>query len=96
VQAGLERFRAKATREAEEGATYAAQVYVNLLVRANREKEALAAAREYLLDADERNLICPGVNELARRLGDYDAIAETAKARNDPVQFLAGLIAAKK
>lgn len=96
VEEGLERFRAKAAREAEEGATYAAQVYVNLLLRAGREREALAAAREFLADADERNLICPGVNELARRLGDFDAIAETAKARRDPVQFLAGLIAAKK
>jgi hypothetical protein len=93
VEEGLERFRAKADREAAEGATYAAQVYVNLLVRANRVKEALAAAKKYLLAEDERNLVCPGVPELARRLGDYDALAEAARARADAVQFLAGLIA---
>lgn len=93
VEAGLERFRAKAAREAAEGATYAAQVYVNLLIRIGRTREALAAATTFLLHEDERALICPGVAELARRLNDYDALTEAAKARNDAVQFLAGLIA---
>lgn len=93
VDANLERFRAKAERDFAEGITYSAQVYVNLLVRANRLKEALAAAKTYLLREDERNLICPGVGELARRLGDYEALADAAVARRDAVQFLAGLIA---
>jgi hypothetical protein len=93
VNAGLERFRGKAERDAAEGVTYPAQVYVNLLVRANRPVEALAAARSYLLLQDERNLICPSVTELARRVGDFQAMAEAAQARNDPVGFLASLIA---
>ncbi len=96
VDKNLARFRAKAEREAAEGATYAAQVYVNLLLRANRPAEALAAAKTFLLAEDERNLICPGVNELAKKAGDFAALAEAAQARNDPVAFLAGLIAAKK
>jgi hypothetical protein len=93
VDRNLERFREKAERDFAEGITYSAQVFVNLLVKANRVKDALAAAKRYLLREDERNLICPGVNELARRLGDYDAMAEAAMARGDAVQFLAGLIA---
>lgn len=93
VAEGLERFRAKADREFAEGATYAAQVYVNLLLRANRDKEALAAAKHYLAAEDDRGLICPGPGELARRLNDYQTLAEVARARNDAVQFLAGLIA---
>lgn len=96
VDAGLERFRAKAGRAAEEGSTYSAQVYVNLLLKANRPAEALTAARKFLLAEDERNLICPGVSELAKRAGDFEAIADAAKARQDPVGFLAGLIAGKK
>jgi hypothetical protein len=96
VDEGLARFKAKAEREAAEGATYAAQVYVNLLLRADRPAEALAAAKQFLLAEDERNLICPGVSELAKKAGDYAAVAEAAKARNDPVAFLAGLIAAKR
>lgn len=95
LEEGLARFAAKAAREAAEGATYAAQVYVNLLLRANRPADALAAAKKYLLAEDDRNLICPGVSELARRAGDFSALAEAAKARNDAVGYLAGLIAAK-
>jgi hypothetical protein len=96
VAAGLERFRAKAEREAAEGATYPAQIYVNLLLRANRPIEALAAAKKYLLSQDDRNMTCPSVNELARKAGDYESMAEAAQARNDPVGFLAGLIAGRK
>jgi hypothetical protein len=95
VETGLERFRAKAAREAAEGSTYASQVYVNLLMRANRPAEALAAAKQFLLAEDDRNLICPGVGELAKKAGDFGALAEAAQARNDPVAFLAGLIAGK-
>ncbi len=93
VEEGLERFHAKAARESAEGASYAAQVYVNLLLRIDRTRGALAAAKTYLLQEDDRALICPSVSELARRLNDYEAVAEAAKARNDAVQFLAGLIA---
>jgi hypothetical protein len=96
VDEGLARFRAKAAREAAEGASYAAQVCVNLLLRADRPAEALAAAKQFLLTEDERNLICPGVSELAKKAGDFAAVAEAAKARNDPVAFLAGLIAGRK
>lgn len=96
VDAGLERFRAKAEREAKEGSTYAAQVYVNLLLRVGRPAEALGAARTFLLAEDERNLICPGVSELAKKAGDFQTLADAAKARNDPVGYLAGLIAGKR
>jgi hypothetical protein len=95
VAAGLERFRAKAEREAAQGATYPAQVYVNLLLRLNRPTEALAAAKTFLLAQDDRNLICPSVGELARKAEDYNTLAEAAQARNDRVGFLAGLIAGK-
>jgi len=95
VEKGLERFRAKAAREAAEGSTYAAQVYVNLLIRADRPDQALAAAKEFLLAEDDRNLICPGVSELAKKAGDFATLSEAAQARNDPVAFLAGLIAGR-
>lgn len=93
VEAGLARFKAKAEREAAEGATYAAQVYVNLLLRIGQVREAFEAARAMLAAEDERNLICPGVSELAKRLNDFGAMADVAKERRDAVGFLAGLIA---
>lgn len=93
VAEGLARFRAKAEREAAEGASYAAQVYVNLLLRIDRTREALDAAKAMLANEDDRALICPSVTDLAKKLNDYDAMAEIARARSDAVGFLAGLIA---
>ncbi|MFO0802742.1 MAG: hypothetical protein U0791_06410 [Gemmataceae bacterium] len=93
VEEGLARFKMKAEREAAEGASYAAQIYVNLLLRIDRAKDALEAAKAMLANEDERNLICPSVSELAKRLNDYQSMAEIAKARQDAVGFLAGLIA---
>jgi hypothetical protein len=36
------------------------------------------------------------VYELCQQAGDYTGLAEAAKGRNDGVNFLAGLIAAKE
>ena len=93
VDEGLARFKMKAEREAAEGASYAAQVYVNLLLRIDRTREALDAAKAMLANEDDRSLICPSVTELAKRLNDYDSMSEIAKSRHDAVGFLAGLIA---
>ncbi|MCS7022670.1 MAG: hypothetical protein NZU63_12690 [Gemmataceae bacterium] len=92
VEMHLQRFWAKAEREAAQGSTYAAQVLVNLLVRIGREAEALTAAQRFLLRDDEQHLFCPGVYELGRRLRNYRVIAEAAAARGDPVAFLAALL----
>jgi hypothetical protein len=69
-------------------------VLVNLLLRINRPAEALAMARLFLEGVDERQLTCPGVAELCRRVKDYRTLAEVARGRGDPVQFMAGLILA--
>ncbi|HET6575090.1 MAG TPA: hypothetical protein VFG68_15895 [Fimbriiglobus sp.] len=93
VEAGLAHFRAKTERFAAEGYQFPAEVLVNLLLRVDRLPEALAAARDHLSGADDRQLSCPGVTELARRARDYAALAEAARAKGDPVSYLAGLIA---
>lgn len=100
VEAGLERFRAKAEAAAaakpeEEMGTRPAGVYVTLLLHAGRPAEAAAAARQFLAAADERALSCPGPLELTRRLGDYAAFAEVARNRGDAVHYLAVLLAAR-
>src|SRR5262249_49860867 len=96
VEAGLQHFRDKITANPEEGPEqFAAEVLVRLLVRLERLPEALEVARKYLSDVDERQLSCPGAFDLAQRLKDYPSLAETARARQDPVHFLAGLIAAR-
>jgi hypothetical protein len=95
VDAGLEHFRRKAEQRAEEGYFFPAEVLVNLCLKADRLPDALAAAKRFLSAANERELSCPGVTELARRAGDYAGLAEAAKGKSDPVSYLAGLIAAR-
>jgi hypothetical protein len=97
VEENLGYFRAQADKaDPEEVGTYPAEVLVNLLLRLNREPEALAVARRYLARADGRRLTCPSVPELCQQLGDYGALAEVARAQGDPVHFLAGLLAAQR
>jgi hypothetical protein len=96
VDAGLNHFRNKITANPEEGPDqFAAEVLVRMLVRLDRLPEALEVAKKYLLDVDERQLSCPGTFDLAQRLKDYQALAESARARQDPVHYLAGLIAGR-
>lgn len=96
VDGGLAHFRAKAARGAADGYQFPAEVLVNLLLKADRLPDALAAAKQYLASEDGRQLSCPGVTELARRAGDYQTAAEVARANTDPVNFLASLIAARE
>jgi hypothetical protein len=97
VEEGLAYFRDQAEKaDPETVGTYPAEVLVNLLLRLERPKEALAAARKYLAAAsDGRRLSCPGVTELCQKVGDYRALAEVAREQGDAVHFLAGLLAAK-
>ncbi|HVK13156.1 MAG TPA: hypothetical protein VM597_30665 [Gemmataceae bacterium] len=95
VEAGLKHFRDKIDREVEVGNTFPAEVYVNLLLKLDRKDEALAVAKKYL-GAETRQLSCPSVYDLCQQAGDYEGLAAAAKARNDGVQFLAGLIAGRR
>jgi hypothetical protein len=95
VEGGLKHFRDKIGPAAEEGSTFPAEVYVNLMLKLGRKDEALAVAKKYLA-GENRQLSCPGVYELCQQAGDYTGLAEAAKGRNDGVNFLAGLIAAKE
>ena len=95
VESGVEHFEMKAAAEIGDGNTFPAEVFINLLLRLDRLPEALAAAKRFLADVpDDSGLSCPGVTELARRAGDYAALADAARAKGDAVTFLAGLIAA--
>jgi hypothetical protein len=95
VEEGLDYFRQQAAQaDPETVGTYPAQVLVNLLLRLDRAAEALATARKYLASEDNRQLSCPSIVELCRKVGDYGTLAEVAREQGDPVHFLAGLLAA--
>jgi hypothetical protein len=92
VEEGLAYFYGEAERaNPEEVGTYPAEVLVNLLLRLNRPKEALAVARKYLATVN-RQLTCPSVTELCQKVGDYRTLADVARDQGDPVHFLAGLL----
>jgi hypothetical protein len=97
VDAGLAHFRAKVDEiDPETSGTYPAEVFVNLLLRAGRPPEALAVSRKYLANADDRRIACPGFVELCEKAKDYRTLAEVARELNNPVHFMAGLLAAKR
>lgn len=97
VEAGLQYFRDKVEKlKPEEYGTYPAEVLINLLLRVGREQEALEVASRYLVNVDERQITCPGIVELCDRTGRFDMLAHMAREHNNPVHFLAGLIATSK
>jgi hypothetical protein len=96
VEEGLDYFRKQAEQaDPETVGTYPAQVLVNLLLKLERAPEALTVARKYLASADNRQMSCPSIVELCQKVGDFRTLAEVAREQNDPVHFLAGLLAAK-
>ena len=96
VEAGLKYFEAKLPMAAEQGDTFPVEVFINLLVKLNRLPEAVTVARQYLDDEEGRELSCPTLSELARRANDFATLAESARASNDPVSYLASLIASAR
>lgn len=97
VEGGLAHFRAKVeAANPEEVGTFPAEVFVNLLCRLDRHQEALAIARKHLGAVDARRLTCPGIVELCEKTGDFTALAEVAREQGNTVQYLAGLLAARK
>jgi hypothetical protein len=95
VEMALAHFREKAEKaDPQEIGTYPAEILVNLLLRTGRRKEALTTARQFLTEVRERQLVCPSLLELCERARDFNALAEVARAQDNPVHFVAGLIAA--
>lgn len=95
VEEGITHFRAKLEKlDLDETGTFPAEVLINLLLRLGRPGEALAVARKYLKQPENRPLTCPNPVELCRLAGDFQALAEMAREKGDPVHFLAGLLAA--
>jgi hypothetical protein len=96
VEEGLAHFRAKVENsKPEEVGTYPAEVFVNLLVKLGRNQEALSIARRYLATTDPRRMTCPGIVELCEKTGDYQVLADVAREQENPVHFVAGLLASR-
>ncbi len=95
IEEGMTHFRNKIEPALAEGNTLPAEVFVNLLTKLDRTKEACEVAKKYLVQ-ETRQLACPSVYELCRNNQDFSGMAEAAQARGDGVNYLAALIAGKK
>jgi hypothetical protein len=94
IEEGIAHFRSKLENaDPDEIGTAPAELLVNLLLKLERPKEALAIARRYLAGEEARQLSCPGVTELCEKAKDFQTLAEVARERGDSVHFLAGLLA---
>jgi hypothetical protein len=96
VEQAIAHFRAKvANADPQSAGTMPAEVLVNFLVRLQRPAEALHIVRRYLIGASETQPACPSVVELCKQTNDFRTLAEVAREQNDPVHFMAGLLAAR-
>ena len=78
---GLEHFRNKINGyDPDEIGTFPIEVFINLLLRVDREEEAVQIASKHLVDVDERQLTCPGIIELCERTKSFAKLAELAEA----------------
>jgi hypothetical protein len=93
VDEGVAHFRAKVEgADLEMVGTFSAEVLVNLLVKLGRDQEALQIACRYLDKVDARRLTCPSIVDLCEKTGDYRALMTLARAQNNLVHFVAGLV----
>jgi hypothetical protein len=95
VEEGLNHFRLKAESvENSQEQTAPGEVLVHLLSQLGRHQEALTAYARYLAQAEPRQLACPPPHELARKSGDFGALAELSLRRGDAVSYAAAKAAA--
>ena len=93
VDEGLAHFRQKAeSLDANEYGPAPVEVYVDLLARTGRPKEALLAAVR-LFPAQARSVgIAPTLLELAKAGGDFEPMLEFCRSRSDLLGYAAGLL----
>lgn len=86
------RTRAEAAAADDDGSTGPAEVYIALLSRLGRNREALEAAVKLLPPGARPAGFAPTMMELARLSGDYQCLMEACQERGDLVGFTAGLV----
>ncbi len=97
VESGITHFEAKIAAEIADGNSFPAEVLINLLLKLDRLPQALEIAKKYLANLpDDAELSCLNLIELARRAGDYAAVADAARAKGDAVTELAAKLASRQ
>lgn len=93
VAATLSWLGERAEAAGPDGRPQAAEAYVSLLARLGRFAEAADAAARWLPGKIRGGAGSPSLLELSQQAGSYERLLDTARAKNDPVSFAAGLVA---
>ncbi|MDX1945988.1 MAG: hypothetical protein SFU86_11375 [Pirellulaceae bacterium] len=93
VDAALDYFRTKAEMlDPKYHGAAAIEAYVDLLNRVGRSAEALAAAVKFELGSIQPLGNAPGLVDLAQKCGDYTAVIEHCRSKDDLLGFAAALV----
>jgi hypothetical protein len=92
VEEHLAFFRTKSTLDPREHGTLPAEVYVALLRRLGRHREAQSAVVDLLPPSSPTIRLAPSLLELAEQTGDFEPLRQVSERRDDRVNFLAGLL----
>ncbi|MBL8174621.1 MAG: hypothetical protein JNK48_08125 [Bryobacterales bacterium] len=84
-------FRRK-VEESDVEETLAAQVLVQLLLKLNRESEAMELALERLAHKAPNEISCPPAMHLCRMAGDYEALRRLAREKGDVLSYAAAAL----
>jgi hypothetical protein len=96
VEEAVKYFGDKArTLDQEEHGVGPAEIYVALLSRLGRHREAFAAAAELIPPGTQTTGFAPTLLELARAGGDYQALLDLCRQREDVLTYAAGLAESK-
>ncbi len=76
----------------EDGNNFPAEVLTFLLAQVGRPEDAIAVYIEHLKDAPGPLSVCPSLLQLSALAGDYSQLLETAREKDDLLQFGLGLV----
>lgn len=91
LEEGIAHFEQKMSREVQEEGDRApaAQVLVNLLVKAGKVDAAIEVAAAHLAGLHDSALSCPSLAQLCQRAGQTERLAQVAREQGDLVSFTA-------
>jgi hypothetical protein len=97
VDEALRYFQEKAEKHVDDlRTTLPAEVYVVLLARLQRWREAIDAWIQWIPADRQTHGFAPPLYELCRQAGDFSAMRARCQERNDPVGFMAALLSETK
>ena len=93
VEDAVRHFEAKAEAFASEYPNRPAEVLVQLLVKLENYERAIEVFQRYLMDVPAEHLRSPALPQLCEMAGDFKQLERVAREQQDPVSYVAALLA---